>query len=73
MAIKDVKINVDGMKCDGCVQTVTAALRGARGVKEVKVSLQNKEVTISYDDDMVTSLELAEAINKKGFKAQVAP
>lgn len=71
MAIRDVKINVDGMKCDGCVQSVTAALRAARGVKDVNVSLERKEAILSYEDDMVTASELAEAINKKGFKAQV--
>lgn len=35
-----------GMKCEGCVKTVTEKLSGVRGVKEVRVNLESQEVTI---------------------------
>ncbi|WP_162012834.1 heavy-metal-associated domain-containing protein [Streptococcus sp. S784/96/1] len=35
-----------GMKCDGCVKTVTEKLSKVPGVKSVQVDLEKKQVTI---------------------------
>ncbi len=38
--------NITGMKCQGCVNTVTEKLSAVKGVENVKVDLENKQVTI---------------------------
>ena len=38
--------NITGMKCQGCVNTVTKKLSAVKGVENVKVDLENKQVTI---------------------------
>lgn len=38
---------VIGMKCDGCVKTVTEKLSAVRGVEKVVVDLEKKQVTVT--------------------------
>lgn len=37
---------ITGMKCDGCVKTVTEKLSKVPGVKSVQVDLEKKQATI---------------------------
>ena len=37
---------ITGMKCQGCVNTVTEKLSAVKGVDKVQVDLENKQVTI---------------------------
>lgn len=37
---------VIGMKCDGCVKTVTEKLSKVPGVKSVRVDLEKKQATV---------------------------
>ncbi len=39
-------IKSTGMKCQGCVNTVTEKLSAVKGVENVQVDLENKQVTI---------------------------
>lgn len=38
---------VEGMKCEGCVKTVTEKLSAVRGVEKVTVDLDEKEAHIT--------------------------
>lgn len=38
--------HISGMKCDGCVKTVTEKLSKVPGVKSVQVDLDKKQVTV---------------------------
>lgn len=38
---------VAGMKCDGCVKTVTEKLSAVRGVEKVVVDLDKKQATVT--------------------------
>lgn len=52
---KIVKIlNIEGMSCMHCVKKVETALNVVKGVKSVKVNLENKtaEVTLKEDIDI---------------------
>jgi copper chaperone len=40
-------VKIDGMKCDGCVKTVTEKFSELPGVTNVAVSLENKTATIT--------------------------
>ncbi len=61
-------IGVRGMTCDKCVARVEKALRGLQGVKDVKVSRQEGNATISFDTRQTTIPKLHEAILKSGYQ-----
>lgn len=42
-------VNIEGMKCDGCANTVKEAFSALDGVKKVEVNLEHKQATIKGD------------------------
>ena len=62
-------INVEGMSCDHCVQTITKAVKAVQGVKEVSVNLEGKQVSVDYDEREGALKEITGAIAEAGFQA----
>ncbi|HAN10121.1 MAG TPA: copper resistance protein CopZ [Clostridiales bacterium] len=62
-----VVINVEGMSCSHCEDTVTKAILGLNGVDEVSVSLANKTVVVEYDSTKVTNDDIKSVIVEKGY------
>lgn len=59
---------IDGMHCDGCVQTVRFLLDREKGVRKAAVSLRKQEARISYEPDVVGEGRLAGIIKRAGFR-----
>ena len=65
-------IAVDGMTCNGCVRSVTNAIRQAPGVANVDVSLGDKRATVTYDPATCSPAQIDAAIVGAGFEARAA-
>jgi copper chaperone CopZ len=63
---------VDGMTCNGCVKSVTHAIRQAPGVANVDVSLGDKRATVEYDPSTGSPAQIVDAIVGAGFEAKPA-
>lgn len=59
------------MDCHGCVQKIEGNIPYEKGVKDLKVSLDNKECTVTYRSDKTTEQDLIKAFNKLGYTAEV--
>ena len=69
--MKERKLNVEGMMCEHCVAHVTKALEGVKGVKNVRVSLE--EGTAVLDAGLLVSDKaLVAAVEDAGYKASLA-
>jgi copper chaperone CopZ len=64
-----VDLEVQGMNCNHCVQSVTRALSGCAGVERVEVELEPGSARI-VGDGLATE-ELLKAVDSLGFKAAV--
>lgn len=64
-----IKIPVDGMVCSACQSTVKKAIKSLNGVRDVEVSLENKNALITYYPDLVKPEQFQKAINDKGYTA----
>jgi copper chaperone CopZ/predicted peroxiredoxin len=62
---------IEGMTCQGCVDTVTSAIQGIPGVKSVNVSLADKKVVVSADDPATLSEKILSAIATAGYQAKL--
>ncbi|XP_017886715.1 copper-transporting ATPase 1 isoform X2 [Ceratina calcarata] len=69
--ISACSIHVDGMTCGSCVKTITGVLSEKLGIKEVNVSLEDKEAKVLYDDRDVTAEQISAFIEDMGFSAYV--
>lgn len=61
-------VNISGMTCGHCVETVTKALESLSGVKEATVNLEENNARISYDTDKVGLPEIEKAVTDAGFE-----
>jgi copper chaperone len=61
----NIKLEVEGMSCNHCVQSVEGALQeiGAKG----KVNLEAKSVDIEYNADQLDIMKLTDAIEEQGY------
>lgn len=67
MTTQTITLNIEGMTCGGCVNSVTNALNQVAGVQSADVSLQNNNATITFDDSQTNAHQLTEAIEDAGF------
>ncbi|HHW45290.1 MAG TPA: copper chaperone CopZ [Clostridiales bacterium] len=67
MALQTVKLNVEGMSCNHCVNAITKAVGSLDGVKRVEVSLELKTVTAEFDPAKVTEQQIVETILDQGY------
>ena len=64
-------IQVRGMSCDHCSQTIHRALKAMPGISKVSVSLEKGEVVIDFDDTQTNIQTISAKIVKIGFEAVV--
>ncbi|NWU28468.1 ATP7A ATPase, partial [Dyaphorophyia castanea] len=64
-----VVINIEGMTCNSCVQSIEGVLSQKAGVKSVRVSLPNGNGTIEYDPLQTSPEDLRSSIEEMGFDA----
>ncbi|XP_006615088.1 copper-transporting ATPase 1 isoform X2 [Apis dorsata] len=67
--ISTCNIHIDGMTCMSCVKTITGVLSEKSGIKQVNVSLENKEARVSYSDNDVTAEQISGFIEEMGFNS----
>ncbi|XP_054001869.1 copper-transporting ATPase 1 isoform X1 [Hylaeus anthracinus] len=70
-AISEVKINIEGMRCQSCVKNIEGTVGSRSGVVSIEVVLEEKIASIEYEVNQVTPNELVEAIEDMGFVASL--
>ncbi len=66
--MKTLTISVEGMMCDHCKMHVEEACKTIKNVVDAKASVNDKNVTISYETEIDVDA-IKQAINKAGYKA----
>ncbi|MCL2873237.1 MAG: heavy-metal-associated domain-containing protein [Betaproteobacteria bacterium] len=72
MSLATTTFHVEGMSCQGCVASVTHALKAMSGVADVTVSLNDKCATVRYDNAQIAPAALVVAIEDAGFDAEIS-
>ena len=58
------------MHCANCENTIKGNLRFAKGVKEIKTSVEEQKVYVTYDAQKTNEEKLQKAFEKFGYKAE---
>ena len=56
--MKDIKLKIEGMHCTGCSSRLEKVLNNIEGVEKAKVSFEEEEAVITYDNDKVSEKQL---------------
>ncbi|PSO47839.1 MAG: copper-translocating P-type ATPase [Cyanobacteria bacterium SW_9_44_58] len=65
-----ITLDVDGMKCAGCVNAVERQIEQRDGVIAAQVNLITATAVIQYEPDQVNPDEIASQLTAKGFPSQ---
>ena len=68
--MKEIKLKIEGMHCAGCSTRLERVLNNLEGVEEAKVSLEEKQATIKFDETKTNIENIKEAIVDAGFKGE---
>ncbi len=60
-------LKVPRIHCDGCVNTVTSAVRKLPGVQTVQASEVTKEVTVEFDPGQVSEQKIRATLSLVGY------
>lgn len=66
------KFNVTGMTCSACSAHVEKAVAKLKGVQNVTVSLLTNSMSVEYDEKLLSSKAICNAVKKSGYGASVA-
>ena len=69
--IIDEKYSISGMSCAACSSRVNKAVRVLKGIKEVNVNLLTNSMVVSYDEKVINSNKIIEAVKKAGYGASL--
>ena len=68
--METIHIAIDGMTCQGCVNSLTRALQAAPGVKSATVTLVPAQASIEHDPATAPVDVLHAVIADAGFEAR---
>ena len=61
-------IHVEGMTCGHCIETVTQAVNSIAGISQVSVDLDNKLVSVDFDESRTSLDTVSSKITEVGFE-----
>ncbi len=64
-------LDLQGLQCYACIQTVKKALQRVPGVQEAVVDLDKKTATVKFDSGKTDAQTLAKATAQAGFPSKV--
>lgn len=67
--MKSCKYDVKGMSCASCSSHVDNAVSKLNGVEEVSVNLLTNSMNVVFDEKVVSSEDICEAVSRAGYKA----
>lgn len=66
--MKTATFKIEGMRCDGCAQTIRTLMEQEPGVRMAAVSFNDGEARVLYDSQAIGEDRLVAAIEKPGFR-----
>ena len=64
-------LNVDGITCDHCVDTIKEAVGILIGVLRVDVDIEQKQVVVEFDEKLAKPEDLIDKIEEIGFEVRM--
>lgn len=68
--MRSLKLKIEGMHCQGCAQTLQHVLKRSPGVREAKVSFEDRAAEVLVDDPQPGAADLVAVIEQAGFEAK---
>ena len=67
MTIKTRQLQINGMHCLGCEETINEAVKALPGIHKANASYRRQTVNVSYDDTLLDEGAIRLSIEAKGY------
>lgn len=64
------RLQIEGMHCNGCAETIKKSLINVEGAGNAYVSFDSAYATVIFDSNLTNIKEITEAVEKKGYKVK---
>ncbi len=71
-SIRQLKLNIKGMTCEACTETINLALSKVAGVLEYKTEFKSGSSTVKFDNSKTVEQAIINAVNETGYKVTEA-
>jgi len=68
---QEVRLNIDGMHCAGCVANIERGVKGMEGVADCRVNLATRSAVVEFDDQAATPDRIITRIEELGYGARI--
>ncbi|TAN06682.1 MAG: copper chaperone [Rhodanobacteraceae bacterium] len=68
--MRSLKLKIEGMHCQGCAQTLQAVFKRSPGVREAKVSFEDRAAQILVDGPQPDLRQMVALVEQAGFEAK---
>ena len=65
--MEEITLQVQGMSCGHCVNSIEGSVANLNGVKSVKVHLDSSTVDVEYDSNTVSLEKIKTEIEEQGY------
>ena len=66
--MKTAVLKIDGMRCNGCADTIKSVVERQPGVQAAEVSYEQSRARILYDPEAIAAERLVAAVQKLGYR-----
>jgi Cu+-exporting ATPase len=70
--MKKIKLNLDGMSCATCANTIDQYLDKTKGIEEAQVNLMTENAYVTFDENIIDVNGIIEAVRASGYDASLA-
>ncbi|WP_122646573.1 copper chaperone CopZ [Enterococcus mediterraneensis] len=63
--------SIKGMSCEHCVARVENGINELPGIQKVKIQLKKNNGVVKFDENLVSSQQIADKITEVGYEAEV--
>lgn len=70
--METIRLNIGGMTCGGCANSVAKVLQGIDGVDSAEVDLASASAQVRFDPARVQVAAMLEAVEDAGFDASAS-
>lgn len=65
--MENITLNVQGMSCGSCVNSIEGSVGQLDGVESVKVHFRDGKIDVTFDRNKVKLKAIAEVIEEQGY------
>lgn len=61
-------LNVPGISCDHCKDTIEGAVGQLEGIETVQVDIEHRTVAVAFDDTEISLPQIVAALDEAGYE-----